>query len=121
MADRTVKKPIGILCDVLSKVKTFIFPVDLMILDCKVDFKFPTFLERPFLATGRELLDMESRQLMFSFNDKKVIFNIYQSMKRSNDLNMNVWHLVKSKKPSCLGPAATLNRAYLGCSPRYLL
>ena len=52
MSDRTVKRPIGILHDVLVKVETFIFPVDFVILDCEVDFEVPIILGRPFLATG---------------------------------------------------------------------
>ena len=38
MANRTVKRPIGILDDVLVKVESFIFPADFVILDCEVDF-----------------------------------------------------------------------------------
>ena len=38
MVDRTVKRPIGILYDVLVKVESFIFPTDFVILDCEVDF-----------------------------------------------------------------------------------
>ena len=52
MADRTVKRPIGILHDVLVKVESFIFPVDFVILDCEVDFEVPIIFGRPFLATG---------------------------------------------------------------------
>ena len=59
MADRTVKRPIGILHDVLVKVESFIFPGDFVILDCQVDFEVPIILGRPFLATGRALVDME--------------------------------------------------------------
>ncbi|KAK4733622.1 hypothetical protein R3W88_007883 [Solanum pinnatisectum] len=59
MADRTMKKPIGVLQDVLVKVESFIFPVDFVILDCDVDFEVPIILGRPFLATGRALVDME--------------------------------------------------------------
>ena len=44
MADQIVKKPIGILHDVLVKVKTFIFPTDFMILDCEVDFEVPNIV-----------------------------------------------------------------------------
>ena len=55
MADRTVKRPIGILHDVLVKVESFIFPADLVILDCEVDFEVPIILGRPLLATGRDL------------------------------------------------------------------
>ena len=44
MADRTVKRPIGVLHDVLVKVESFIFPADFVILDCEVDFEVPIFL-----------------------------------------------------------------------------
>ena len=41
MADRTVKRPIGILHDVLVKVESFIFLADFVILYCEVDFEVP--------------------------------------------------------------------------------
>ena len=53
MADWKVKRPIGILHDVLVKVESFIFPADFVILDCEVNFEVPIILGRPFLATGR--------------------------------------------------------------------
>ena len=59
MADRTVKRPIGILHDVLVKVESFIFLEDFVILDCEFDFEVPIILGRPFLAIGRALVDME--------------------------------------------------------------
>ena len=59
MADGTVKSPIGILHDVLVKVESFIFMANFVILDCEVDFEVPIILRRPFLATGRALVDME--------------------------------------------------------------
>ena len=65
MADRTVKRPIGILHDVLVKVKSFIFPTDFVILDCEVDFEVPIILGRPFLTTGSVLVDMEKGQMKF--------------------------------------------------------
>ena len=46
MVDRTVKRPIGILYDVLVKVESFIFPEDIVILDCEVDFEVPIILGR---------------------------------------------------------------------------
>ena len=39
MADQIVKRPIGILHDVLVKVEWFIFSADFVILDCEFDFK----------------------------------------------------------------------------------
>ncbi|KAK4721331.1 hypothetical protein R3W88_011564 [Solanum pinnatisectum] len=65
MADRTVKRPIGILQDVLVKVESFIFSTDFVILDCEVDFEVCIILGRPFVATGRALVDMERGQMKF--------------------------------------------------------
>ena len=58
MDDRTVERPIGILHDVLVKVEPFVFLTDFVILDCEVHFEVPIILGRPFLATGRALVDM---------------------------------------------------------------
>ena len=58
MVDRTIKRPIGILHNVLVNVKSFIFLADFVILDCEVDFEVPIILGRPFLATDRALVDM---------------------------------------------------------------
>lgn len=59
MADRSFKRLFEILYDVLVKVDTFIFPTDFIILDCEVDFEVPKIRRRPFLATGRALVDVE--------------------------------------------------------------
>lgn len=48
MVDRTVKKLIGIFCDVLVKVFSFIFPVDFVTLFYEVDFDITNIFERPF-------------------------------------------------------------------------
>ena len=46
MADRTVKRPIRILYDVLVKAESFIFPADFVILDCVFDYEVPNILGR---------------------------------------------------------------------------
>ena len=81
MADRTVKRPRGILHDVLVKVKSFIFPVDFVILNCEVNFEVPIILGRPFFATDRALVDMEKGQMKFRLNYEEVTFNICRSMR----------------------------------------
>ncbi|XP_049414677.1 uncharacterized protein LOC125877423 [Solanum stenotomum] len=52
MADRTVKRPIRVLQDILVKVESFIFLVDFVILDCEVDFEVPIILGRQFFLLG---------------------------------------------------------------------
>ena len=81
-----MKRPIGILHDVLVKVESFIFPVDFVILDCEVDFEVPIILGRSFLATGRALVDMEKGQMKFRLNNEEVTFNICRSMRQSGEL-----------------------------------
>ncbi|KAK4707467.1 hypothetical protein R3W88_032959 [Solanum pinnatisectum] len=65
IANRTVKRPIGVLQDVLVKVESFIIPVDFVILDCEVDFEVFIILGRPFLSTGHALVDMEKGKMKF--------------------------------------------------------
>ena len=86
MVDRTVKRPIGILHDVLVKVEFFIFLADFAILDCEVDFEVPIILGRPFLAADRALVDMEKGQMKFRLNNKEETFNICKSMRQSGEL-----------------------------------
>ena len=86
MVDRMVKRPIGILHDVLVKVESFIFPANFVILGCEVDFEVPIILGRSFLATARALVDMEKGQMKFRLNNEKENFNICRSMKQSGEL-----------------------------------
>ncbi|KAK4724087.1 hypothetical protein R3W88_026866 [Solanum pinnatisectum] len=98
MADRTVKKPFGVLQDVLVKVESFIFQADFVILYCDVDFEVPIILGRPFLATGRALVDIEKGQMKFRLNNEEKTFNISRSMKQSSELKSvsMVTHIVES-------------------------
>ena len=41
------------------KVDKFIFPVDFIVLDFEVDKEVPIILGRPFLATGKILIDVQ--------------------------------------------------------------
>ena len=84
MVDRTVKRPIGILHDVLVKVESFIFPADFVILDCEVDFEVPIILGRPFLATCIALVDMEKGQMRIN---EEATFNIFRSMRQRGSSN----------------------------------
>ena len=86
MADRIMKRPIGILHDVLVKVESFILPADFVILDCEVNFEVPIILGRSFLSTGRALVYMEKGQMTFRLNNEEATFNICRSMRQSGEL-----------------------------------
>nr|XP_016512491.1 PREDICTED: uncharacterized protein LOC107829557 [Nicotiana tabacum] len=85
LVDRTIKRPTGILDDVLVQVGKFIFPANFVILDCQVDEEIPIILGSPFLDTGRVLIDCESGELKMRLNDEKVILNVQQSMRRPSE------------------------------------
>ena len=100
MADRTVKRPIGILHDVLVKLESFIFLADFVILDCEVDFEVPIIIVRSFLATGRAVVDMEKGQMKFRLNKEEATFNVCRTMRQSGELQSvsAISHKEKMKK-----------------------
>ncbi|XP_075082544.1 uncharacterized protein LOC142166862 [Nicotiana tabacum] len=81
-----MKRPLGIFDDVLVKVRKFVFPVDFVILDCMVDEEIPIILGRPFLATGRALIDCEMGELKMRLNNEEITFNVQKSMRRPSEL-----------------------------------
>ncbi|XP_070052063.1 uncharacterized protein [Nicotiana tomentosiformis] len=83
--DRTVKRPTGILDDVLVQVGKFVFHADFAILDCQVDEEIPIILGRSFLATRKALIDCETGELKIRSNNEEIIFNIQQSMRRLSE------------------------------------
>ncbi|CAJ2642327.1 unnamed protein product [Trifolium pratense] len=85
LADRSVTYPYGVLEDVLVKVNDLLFPADFVILDMDEDSEVPLLLGRPFLATGRALIDVELGELMLRFQDEQVIFNVFEAMRHQNE------------------------------------
>ena len=97
-----MKRPIGILHDVLLKVKSFIFPADFVILDCEVDFEVPIILGRPFLATGRALVDMEKGQMTFRLSHKENMKEETEQKNAKQDFMVGDLVLVDSSGVPCL-------------------
>ena len=81
LADRTITYPRGIVEDVLVKVDKLIFPADFVILDFEEDEKIPIILGRPFLATGRTMIDVQKGELSMKVHDQKVTFNVFKEIK----------------------------------------
>jgi hypothetical protein len=81
LADRSIKRPKGIVEDVLVKVDKFIFPADFIILDMEEDSNIPLILGRPFLATGRALIDVYDGKMILRMDNEQVIFNMFKAMK----------------------------------------
>ncbi|XP_024027706.1 uncharacterized protein LOC112093458 [Morus notabilis] len=81
LADRSLTYPKGIIEDVLVKIDKFIFPVDFVVLDMEEDQEIPIILGRPFLATGKALIDVHDGNLTLRVNGEEVKSNISNAMK----------------------------------------
>ena len=81
LADRSLKHPRGIIEDVLVKVDKFIFPADFIVLDMEEDKEIPIILGRPFLATGRAMIDVQREELKLRVQDDEVKFNVFEAVR----------------------------------------
>ncbi|KAF7802238.1 uncharacterized protein G2W53_041349 [Senna tora] len=81
MADRSIAYPRGIIENVLVKVDKLILPVDFIVLDYEEDKNVPIILGRPFLATGRTIIDVQKGELTMRVQDQEVKFNVFKAMK----------------------------------------
>ena len=78
LADRSLKHPRGVIEDVLVKVDKFIFPADFIVLDMEEDKEIPIILGRPFLATGRAMIDVQRGELKLRVQEDEVKFNVFE-------------------------------------------
>ncbi|XP_070041358.1 uncharacterized protein [Nicotiana tomentosiformis] len=97
MAEHTMKRPLGVIEDILVRVDKFILPADFVILDCEADYEVSIILGRPFLATGTALCDIEARELTFRVGDEKVVFHVCKSMWQPNsNATINVGDMLEA-------------------------
>ncbi|XP_019248424.1 PREDICTED: uncharacterized protein LOC109227681 [Nicotiana attenuata] len=64
LADQATIIPEGIVEDVLVQVDKFAFPVYFIVVNMEEKKEVPLILARPFLATGKGVLNIQERQLM---------------------------------------------------------
>ena len=63
----------------------FIFPANFIILDMQEDKEVPIILGRPFLATGRAMMDVQKGELRLRVQEEEVTFNVFNSIKHLHD------------------------------------
>ncbi|XP_050895202.1 uncharacterized protein LOC127101804 [Lathyrus oleraceus] len=78
LVDSFMKHPLGVVQDVLVHVDGLTFPIDVVVIDMKNDSEGSVILRRPFLATGKEKIDMETSELILKFNKENMVFDAYQ-------------------------------------------
>ncbi|XP_061364259.1 uncharacterized protein LOC133307723 [Gastrolobium bilobum] len=85
LADRSIRRPDGVIDDVLVKIVKYIFPADFVILNMEEDAEIPLLLGRPLLATARAMIDVEQGKLMLMMNEETVTIDVFESMKHLSD------------------------------------
>ncbi|XP_039128945.1 uncharacterized protein LOC120265098 [Dioscorea cayenensis subsp. rotundata] len=85
LADRSIKKPRGVVEDVLVRVDKLIIPVDFVILDVDDDVEVPLILGRPFLNTAGALIDVKGGRMTLRVGDEEVILTLPATMKHTMD------------------------------------
>ncbi|XP_059315657.1 uncharacterized protein LOC132066349 [Lycium ferocissimum] len=85
LEDQSTKKPKGIIENVLVRVDKFIFPAYFIVLEMEENTEVPLILGRPFLATGRAIIDVHQGQLILRVDEERVIFDMQKIMKFPKD------------------------------------
>ena len=81
LVDMSLKHPRGVIEDVHVKVDKFIFLAYFIVLDLEEDKEIPIILGRPFLATGRAMIDVQRGDLKLRVQDDEVMFSVFEAMR----------------------------------------
>jgi hypothetical protein len=89
LADRSIKKPQGIVEDVLVKVDKFYYLVDFIFLDTEPvpypDKQILVIHGRPFLATTNACINCRTGVMKISFGNIKIRLNIFTAFQNAPD------------------------------------
>lgn len=109
-----MKRPYGIATDVLVKIDKFVFPVDFVILEMPEDEEIPLILGRPFLETGRCMIDIEEGTMTLKVYDEKLKIDVRDTMKVKDDdgasKNIEVMDTVFAQSMQITTPKLPLER-----------
>ncbi|XP_050876363.1 uncharacterized protein LOC127080077 [Lathyrus oleraceus] len=84
--DHLVKRPYGVVEDVLVKIDKFFFPIDFVVLEMPEDEEIPLILGRPFLETGRCMIDIEEETMTLKVYDEELKIDVQNTMKYKDDV-----------------------------------
>jgi hypothetical protein len=86
LVDRSTKKPLRIVENVIIQVDNFYFPIDFIVLDIEPVANptkmIPVILGRPFLATANANINCRTRIMKIRFENFKVKLNIFHTFQQ---------------------------------------
>ncbi|GJW14551.1 reverse transcriptase domain-containing protein [Tanacetum coccineum] len=100
LANRAICTPAGIVRDVFVSVGKFTFLADFVIVDCESYPRVPLILRRPFLRTGRALIDVHEEEMILRDGDERLTLNMrhdtssYSNKPQKESINMiNIYNI----------------------------
>ena len=91
LVDRSIKKPRGIVKDVIIKVDKFYYLVDFIVLDTEPvpypEKQIPVILGYPFLSTANACINCQTGAIKISFGNMKMRLNIFNAFQNAPDQN----------------------------------
>ncbi|CAA7052554.1 unnamed protein product [Microthlaspi erraticum] len=81
-ADRSVRRPVGVIMDVPIMVGDCYIPADFVVLDLEHQPKDPLILGRPFLATAGAIIDVKNGKIDLHLGDIVMNFEVNKSMEK---------------------------------------
>ena len=111
LTDRSLKHSRGVKEDVLVKVNKFIFPPDFIVLDMEENKDIPIILGRPFLATGRAMIDVPKGEHKLRMQDDEVRFSIFNAVRHPKECDacfmIQAVEAIVSSQSGLTGPLET--------------
>nr|GFC74576.1 reverse transcriptase domain-containing protein [Tanacetum cinerariifolium] len=92
LTDRSISRPIGVAEDVFVKVVKFHFLANFVVVDFDADPRVPLILERSFLKSRKDLIDVYEGELTLRIGKEAITFNLDQTSRYSttyNDMTAN--------------------------------
>jgi len=85
MVDKSLKCEHGIVDNFSIKVGKFFLPADFFILDIGEVNNASLILRRPFLTTGRALIDVEEGELVLRVHEEQLVFHDFKNLHLSGE------------------------------------
>jgi hypothetical protein len=86
LADRSIRRPRGIVEDVIIKVDKFYFPVDFLVLDTEPvpdpRKSIPVILGHPFLATANACINCRTGVMNITFGNMTARLNVFKAIQQ---------------------------------------
>jgi hypothetical protein len=87
LADMSIRKPLGMLEDVVLDVGSYKVPVDFLVLDMGDENRKSMILGRPFLATAGAIIDVREGTLTFRIGENRVEYRMKQTLNGPSEVH----------------------------------